>query len=53
MLSAMGILTADHLNLPVQQYDPTAYYNMVKDSPSPFSEEGRALRRVLEAIGQE
>lgn len=53
LLSAMGILTADHLNLPVQQYDPTAYYNMVKDSPTPFSEEGRALRRVLEAIGQE
>ena len=22
LLSAMGLLTADHLNLPVQQYDP-------------------------------
>ena len=53
LLSAMGILTADHLNLAVQQYDPSAYYNMVKDSPIPFSEQGQALQRVLEAIGQE
>ena len=53
LLSAMGILTADHLNLAVQQYDPSAYYNMVKDAPLPFSEQGRALDRVLDAIGQE
>lgn len=53
VLSAMGLLTADHLNLPVQQYDPTAYYNLVDNAPATISEQGRALDRVLEALGQE
>jgi outer membrane protein len=53
LLSAMGLLTADHLNLPVQQYDATAYYNLAKDAPILFSEQGAALDRVLEAIGKE
>lgn len=53
LLSAMGLLTADHLNLQVQQYDPAEYYNMVKDAPTILSEQGAALDRVLEAIGKE
>ncbi|PJI92712.1 outer membrane protein [Yoonia maricola] len=53
LLSAMGLLTADHLNLPVQQYDPSEYYNLVKDSPSALSSQGAALDRVLEAIGKD
>ena len=53
VLAAMGLLTAEHLRLPVQQYDPTAYYNLVKDSPPLLSEQGRALDRVLRAIGEE
>ena len=53
LLSAMGLLTADHLNLPVQQYDPAAYYNLVKDAPSALSSQGEALDRVLEAIGKD
>ncbi|WP_342070161.1 TolC family outer membrane protein [Yoonia algicola] len=53
LLSAMGLLTADHLNLPVQQYDPSAYYNLVKDAPSALSSQGAALDRVLQAIGKE
>ena len=53
LLSAMGLLTADHLNLPVQQYDPNAYYDLVKDSPVALSAQGRALDRILESIGQE
>ncbi|WP_386684530.1 TolC family outer membrane protein [Loktanella sp. R86503] len=52
VLSAMGLLTAEHLNLNVQQYDPEAYYNLVKDSPAALSEQGQALDRVLRAIGQ-
>lgn len=52
LLAAMGLLTADHLRLPVQQYDPSEYYNLVKGSPIQMSEQGRALDRVLEAIGQ-
>ncbi|MEJ8561586.1 TolC family outer membrane protein [Yoonia sp. GPGPB17] len=53
LLAAMGLLTADHLNLPVQQYDPAEYYNLVKDAPSVLSSQGAALDRVLEAIGKE
>jgi len=53
LLAAMGLLTADHLNLPVQQYDPSAYYNLVKDAPTVLSRQGAALDRVLEAIGKE
>ena len=53
LLAAMGLLTADHLNLPVQQYDPAAYYNLVKDAPTVLSQQGAALDRVLEAIGKE
>ena len=52
VLSAMGLLTAEHLNLNVQQYDPAAYYNLVKDAPAALSEQGQALDRVLRAIGQ-
>lgn len=52
LLAAMGLMTVEHLNLAVQQYDPAAYYNLVKSAPVPLSEEGRALDRVLEAIGQ-
>lgn len=53
LLSAMGLLTADHLNLPVQQYDPATYYNLIKGAPAYNSEQGRALDRILEAIGKE
>lgn len=51
LLAAMGLLTADHLRLPVQQYDPSAYYNLVKEAPTITSEQGQALDRVLRAIG--
>ncbi|MFZ3581847.1 TolC family outer membrane protein [Loktanella sp. DJP18] len=52
VLAATGLLTATHLNLAVQQYDPAAYYNLVKDAPAALSEQGQALDRVLRAIGQ-
>lgn len=51
VLTAMGLLTAQNLGLNVQLYDPTAYYNLVDDAPAYQSEQGRALDRVLEAIG--
>ena len=51
VLSAMGQLTAENLRLRVQIYDPTAYYNLVQGAPSAISAQGRALDRVLEAIG--
>ncbi len=51
LLSAMGLMTAQDLGLEVQVYDPTAYYDLVDDAPAALSEQGRALDRVLEAIG--
>jgi len=51
LLAQMGQLTVDHLNLPVQKYDPDAYYNHVKDAPA-ASDQGKALDRVLKALGQ-
>lgn len=51
LLSTMGLLTAENLRLRVQIYDPAAYYNLVRDAPTALSEQGRALDRVLEALG--
>jgi outer membrane protein len=53
LLATMGLLTAQALNLRVQLYDPTAYYNLVDDAPSRLSPQGQALDRVLQAIGGE
>ena len=52
VLVAMGLMTAEHLRLPVQVYDPGAYYDLVKDAPPALSKQGQALDRVLRAIGQ-
>ncbi|MEL6620657.1 MAG: TolC family outer membrane protein [Pseudomonadota bacterium] len=50
VLESMGLLTAERLRLPVQVYDPAAYYNLVKDAPSRVSKQGRALDRVLQSL---
>ncbi|SDE50296.1 TolC family outer membrane protein [Limimaricola pyoseonensis] len=52
VLAATGQLTAQQLGLAVQVYDPAAYYNLVRNAPAAKSEQGRALDRVLEAIGR-
>jgi outer membrane protein len=53
LLAAQGLLTAQGLRLGVQIYDPTAYYNMVKDAPAQVSKQGRKLDRVLRALNKE
>ncbi|MEO0730853.1 MAG: TolC family protein, partial [Pseudomonadota bacterium] len=50
VLESMGLLTAQRLNLPVQIYDPAAYYNLVKDGPAKQSRQGKQLDRVLRAL---
>ena len=50
ILVSTGHLTAKQLRLPVQIYDPAAYYNLVKDSPAKRSKEGQKLDRVLRAL---
>ena len=51
VLATMGLLTADHLELDVQSYDPTVYYNLVREAPAAFSQQGQALDRILRSIG--
>ncbi len=51
LLAALGLLTAQHLGLNVQIYDPEAYYRLVEHAPVALSEQGQALDRVLRAIG--
>ena len=53
VLGAIGQLTAKDLNLNVRTYDPTAYYNMVKDAPAELSPQGQKLDRVLKALGKQ
>jgi outer membrane protein len=53
VLSSTGQLTARDLKLPVQLYDASAYYNLVKDSPAVLSKQGQKLDRVLRALQKE
>ena len=53
LLSAMGILSAEHLKLGVPVYDPQAYYNAVSRAPAyRVSPEGQRLDGVLKALGR-
>ncbi|MCB4455301.1 TolC family outer membrane protein [Leisingera sp. McT4-56] len=52
LLQAQGLLTAEHLGLAVEVYDPTLYYNLVKDAPAHYSKRGKDLDRVLKALGR-
>lgn len=50
LLSATGRLTVKDLKLPIQTYDPAAYYNLVKDSPAKRSKQGKQLDKALKGI---
>ena len=50
VLASLGQMTATNLKLGVQQYDPSAYYNLVKDAPRAKSEQGRKLDKVLRSL---
>lgn len=52
LLQAQGLLTAAHLELPVEIYDPTVYYNIVKSAPHAVSTQGSDLDRVMRALGK-
>jgi len=51
LLSSMGLLTVERLNLGIPTYDPAAYYNAVQNAPH-TSVQGESLDRVLRAIGK-
>ncbi len=50
VLSAMGLLTVDHLGLNITTYDPEAYLKAVEKAPA-HSAQGKKLDRILEKIG--
>ncbi|QHQ35572.1 TolC family outer membrane protein [Algicella marina] len=47
LLASMGLLTVEHLNLGVEQYDPNLYYNAVKNAPL-RTPRGEKLDKLLE-----
>ena len=51
LLSAMGLLTADHLQLGIPTFDPNAYLNAVKKAPA-TSGRGAKLDRILKTLGK-
>ncbi len=50
LLSAMGLLTAEHLKLGIPTYDVDSYYRAVRNAPA-HSPQGAKLDRILRAIG--
>ncbi len=52
LLASMGLLTVQNLQLGIPTYDPSAYYNAVRNAPH-TSTQGKSLDRVLRAIGRE
>ena len=52
VLASTGELTARKLNLGVQTYDVSAYYNLVKGAPVKSSKQGQKLDKVLRALGK-
>ena len=50
ILSSTGSLTAKKLGLNVQQYDPEAYYKLVKDGVAKKSKQGAQLDKVLRTL---
>ena len=52
LLATQGLLTAEQLGLAVQIYDPTLYYNLVKDAPAQVSKQSKDLDRVMKALGK-
>ncbi|MDB5660583.1 MAG: type secretion outer membrane protein TolC family [Cypionkella sp.] len=51
LLSSMGQLTAEQLNLGITTYDPDAYYNAVKKAPL-TSTRGKRLDNILKKIAK-
>lgn len=51
LLSAMGLLTVEHLKLGIPTYDPAAYYNAIRRAPA-HSAQGKKLDRIMKTIGK-
>ncbi|AHM02584.1 Type I secretion outer membrane protein, TolC precursor [Roseibacterium elongatum DSM 19469] len=53
LLAASGLLTVEHLDLPVPEYDPEAYADLFGRAPARFaSPQGAQLDSVLQRVGR-
>jgi len=52
LLSAMGLLTSEHLKLGIVTYDPVEYYNY-SSTQAPISMRGTKLDKVLKSLGKQ
>ena len=52
VLSSLGQLNAAKLNLPVEQYDPSVYHDLVKWGPPRLSPPAFKLERMLREMGK-
>jgi len=52
LLSAMGLLTSEHLKLGIVTYDPVEYYNY-SSTQAPISMRGSRLDKVLRSLGKQ
>ncbi|PZX15989.1 outer membrane protein [Palleronia aestuarii] len=53
LLVAMGLMTVEHLNLGIVTYDPSVYYNAVRNAPSrKVSPRGEKMDSLLRALGK-
>ncbi len=52
LLASMGLLTVTHLNLGIPTYDPSAYFEAVKNAPF-RSPQGEQLDRILQRLGRD
>ena len=53
VLSASGLLTVEHLNLPVARYDPEEYYKSIVNNDAMGSESFKAIKDLLKELNKD
>ena len=53
VLSASGLLTVEHLNLPVARYNPEDYYKSIVNNQDKGSERFKAIKNLLQELNKD
>nr|ADD93639.1 outer membrane efflux protein [uncultured marine bacterium MedDCM-OCT-S04-C694] len=53
VLSASGLLTVEHLNLPVARYNPEEYYKSIVNNQDKDSERFKAIKNLLQELNKD
>ena len=53
VLSASGLLTVEHLNLPVARYNPEEYYKSIVNNQDKGSERFKAIKNLLQELNKD